>query len=137
MKSANLQRAVYSALVNDAAVSGLVQSVYADHPQPDEPEDDSVFPYITIGNDVATTWDSHTFDGGNHLVQIDVWSRSNNFLETKDVADAIRDLLHHQPLTIAAADHVLTINENNTFTRDPDGHTKRGMCMYRIILTED
>lgn len=130
MLSANLQAAIY------AALQPIGIDVYADHPQPDEPEDDSAFPYITIGNDVATTWDSHTFLGGSHLVQIDVWSRQNNFTEAKNTADAIRAALHYQPLTISGAKHVLTLNESNTFTRDPDGHTKRAMCMYRITLTE-
>lgn len=133
MQSANLQRAIFDKLNNDVALGALVVGVYAEHPQPDDAGSDADFPYVTIGTDIGTSWDTKTFNGGSHLIQIDAWSRANNFLEVKDIADAIRSALHYASLTIIGAEFVVSINESNTFTRDPDGHTKRALCMYRMM----
>lgn len=133
---AAVQTAVYSAVSNDAAISALVTGVYADVPQPTEPDDDSIFPYVTIGQDIASPWDSKTYFGTETTVQIDVWSRSNNYIEAKQISELILAALHHQPLIITGADHTMTVHQNTTVSIDPDGHTKRAMMMFSITATD-
>lgn len=137
MNADNLQRAIYSKLTGDATVSGLVTGVYADVQQPLDAGDSSAFPFITIGQDNLSSWDSKTFLGSEAVCQIDIWSRSNNFIEAKAIGSAVVNALHHQSLTIADASHVMTVQESSVYTRDPDGHTKRGLLSFRIFFVRD
>jgi len=136
MNEANLQRAIYAKLTNDAALMALIKGVYADVQQPNLPEDGASFPYVVIGQDTITSWDTKTDDGGNALCQIDVWSRQNNLLQAKDVGGAVYNALHQTSLSITGAEHVLTTVETATYSKDPDGHTKRGMVMVRVLYDE-
>lgn len=137
MNGDNLQKAIYSKLTGDATVSGLVTGVYADVQQPLDAGSDSAFPFITIGQDNLSSWDSKTFFGTEAVCQIDIWSRSNNFVQAKEIGSAIVNALHHQSLTIADASHVMTVQESSVYTKDPDGHTKRGMLMFRVYFVRD
>lgn len=136
MRAADLQRSIYGALTGDATLMALITGVYADVRQPDLPEADSDFPYVVIGQDNLSPFDTKTDNGASALCQIDVWSRQNNLTEAKDVASAIYAILQNGSLTITGADHILTRVESETFSSDPDGQTKRGMCMYRVIYDE-
>lgn len=136
MNAENLQRALYDALTGNAPLMALITGVYADVQQPNLPEDDALFPYVVIGQDNLTPFDTKTDNGASALCQIDIWSRSNNLLEAKTVARAIYDVLQKGNLTITDADHILTRIENQVFSKDPDGHTKRGMVMARVIYDE-
>ncbi len=136
MNSANLQIAIYDALTGDATLMALITGVYADVEQPDLPESEADFPYVVIGQDNLTPFDTKTDHGASALCQIDIWSRQNNLTEAKAVAKAIYDVLQKGSLTIADAHHILTRVESETFSKDPDGETKRGMCMYRVIYDE-
>lgn len=136
MITSAVQSAIYSKLTNDATLMALITDVYADHPQPNEPEDDSLFPYITIGQDTTAPWDSKTYFGSEAAVQIDVWSRSNNYIEVKNANERVLELLHHQPLAITGADHTMTIHQGSAFSIDADGHTKRALMTFRIYATD-
>ena len=136
MNEAALQQCIYTALTGNAALMALITGVYADVQQPNLPENDSDFPYVTIGNDVLTAWDTNTDFGASASCQIDVWSRQNNFMEAKAVGSAINNALHYQPLTITGSHHVQTRVESATYTPDPDGHTKRGMLLVRVLFDE-
>lgn len=136
MNEENLQRAIYAALTGDAALMALVTGVHVDVQQPNLPEDAAAFPYVVMGQDNITSWDTKSDNGGNALCQIDVWSRQNNLLEVKAIGSAIHAALHMQPLTITGAEHVLTAVETSTYSKDPDGHTKRGMVMVRVLYDE-
>lgn len=137
MNGDNLQRAVYAKLTNDATLMAIIVGVYADVQQPSDAGSDAPFPYVTIGSDNLSSWDSKTFFGTEALCQIDIWSRSNNFIEAKEIGDAITNALHHQSLTITDASHVMTVQQSSTYSKDPDGHTKRGMLMFRVVFTRD
>jgi hypothetical protein len=137
MNGDNLQKAIYSKLTGDATVSGLVTDVYADVQQPLDAGSDAAFPFITIGQDNLSSWDSKTFFGTEAVCQIDIWSRSNNFVQAKEIGSAIVNALHHQSLTIADASHVMTVQESSVYSKDPDGHTKRGMLMFRVYFVRD
>lgn len=137
MNGENLQRAIYSKLTGDATLMALIEGVYADVAEPLDAGTDAPFPYVTIGQDNMAPWDSKTFLGTDAICQIDIWSRANNFLEAKAIGTAIVDALHHQPLTITRASHVMTVSQSATYSKDPDGHTKRGMLMFRVSFVRD
>lgn len=135
MNADALQRALYLKLTGDIDVAAAVVGVYADVQQPAKPEDDAGFPYITIGRDNITPWDTKTDFGAEALCQIDVWSRSNNLIEVKEIGELIWFALHHRGLTIENSDHVMTVQQSANYLSDPDGHTKRAVLSFRITYT--
>lgn len=137
MNSENLQAAIYAKLTGNSALMALITGVYADVQQPLDAGSDAAFPYVTIGQDNASSWDTKTEFGTEALCQIDIWSRSNNFTQAKTIGSAITDALHQQPLTITGASHVLTFQQSEVYSKDPDGHTKRGMLMFRVVFTRN
>lgn len=136
MRAADLQRSIYGALTGDATLMALITGVYADVQQPDLPEADSDFPYVVIGQDNLSPFDTKTDNGASALCQIDVWSRQNNLTEVKEIGSAIYNVLQKGALTIVGAHHVLTRIEGETYSKDPDGQTKRGMIMARVVYDE-
>jgi len=136
MKTHNLQHAIYNALTGDAPLMALITGVYADVEQPNLPEEDGDFPYITFGKDVASMYDTKTKNGATALCQIDIWSRQNNLIEAKEIADAVYSVLQKGSLAITGANHIATRIERQEFTLDPDGQTKRGMVMARVVYDE-
>jgi hypothetical protein len=134
MKLAAVQAAVYAKLSGDATLAGLVGTrIYADVPQPLDAGDATLFPFILIGGDVASPWDARDFRGASLVAQVDVFSRAGDWIEAKNISDRCWALLHRQPLTITAATHVTTEMESVSFGMDPDGETRRGIALYRII----
>lgn len=132
MNADNLQRAIYTALTGDVALMALIVDVYADIPQPDEPETDADFPYVVIGKDALSDASTKTDDGVSAVAQIDVWSRENNYTEAKAVGSAVYNVLQKGDLTITGADHIATRAIGANYSVDPDGHTKRGLLTFSI-----
>lgn len=129
-----LQTALYGRLTGDAALMAIITAVLAQGDQDADSASLTPFPYVTIGGDTATPRDTKTGFGASVLAQIDVWSRSGNFLEAKNIASLIAGLLHHQPMTITGGHHVMTVQQSETYMIDPDGVTKRGLLMFRVDL---
>ena len=136
MKADNLQRAVYGVLNADATLSGLVVGVYADVADAHDGEDESLFPYVTLGPETALPWDTHTNLGAAALVQVDIWSRQNDYVEAKNIATVIHGLLHYQSLTITGASHVMTTLESTAYMLDPDGKTHHGAMTFRVVYDD-
>lgn len=139
MNAAALQQAIYARL-NDASVTSLLSTAYAplpaiftDVPQAIDPERETDFPYISIGADTITPYDTKDAPGGNALVQVDVWDRAASMLDIKAVADTVDARLRRQALTITGATHITTELESCIFTPDADGKTKRALMLYRVL----
>jgi len=135
MRQHNIHQAVYTKLSGDAALAALATGgIHADKAQPTDAGDATAFPYVTFGRNVTSPWDSKTTFGGQLSMQIDAWSRSNNYLEGEQIADRIHALLHHTKLDIDDCEHVMTTCESVTVTPDVDGHTKRALMLYRVVV---
>jgi len=139
MKSDDLQQAIYTRL-NDSSVTNLLSTYYSplpaiftDVPQADDSELETAFPFITIGGDTISPFDSKDDLGGSAIVQIDVWDRAASMLDLKTLVDAIDTRLRRQPLSIAGVTHITTELDSCVFSRDPDGKTKRALILYRVL----
>lgn len=108
-------------------------AIFTDIPQAADAEDPAYFPFVTIGADVITPFDTKDALGGNALVQVDVWERAASMLDLKEVVDVIDGRLRRQALSISGATHITTELESATFTRDQDGKTKRALLLYRVL----
>jgi hypothetical protein len=124
-----LQRAVYQALSGSSDLTALLGGarIYDDAPQA------AAFPFITLGQSVIRDWSTGTEDGAEHSLTLHVWSRGGGKKQTLQIVEAIKDVLHDQPLMLA--DHHL-INLRHEFSEarlDPDGDTFHGIVRYRAV----
>lgn len=138
IKSASLQFGVYARL-NDSSVTSLlsagysVAAIFTDVPQADDSGSTASFPYITIGNDTITPYDTKDDTGGNAVVQVSIWSRTSSDLQIKGIADAVYARMHHQPMTIADVTHITTEFESLNILDDPDGKTRQAVMLFRVL----
>jgi hypothetical protein len=124
-----LQRGVYQALAGSLDLTTLLGGVrvYDDAPQA------APYPFITLGQSVIRDWSTGTEDGAEHNLTLHVWSRSGGKKQALEIIEAIRAVLHDQPL--ALADHHL-VNLRHEFSEarlDPDGDTFHGVVRYRAV----
>ena len=136
MLADELQDAIRAKLEADVALVAAVTGIWVDVAQPDLPEADSALPYLTFGEDQISNWDTKTGNGASAVCQIDIWSRSNNLIEAKEIGKLVYRALHKGALTFATAAHVSTVVESQAYSNDPDGKTKRGITLVRVIYDE-
>lgn len=124
-----VQQAVHTALTGDAALIALVPAArITDHvPQ------DSAFPYISIGESSAGEWDSKDSDGMEQTLTIHAWSQYRGLKEVKQIMGAIVDALDKAALTVTGHDLVLLRFEFSDTMLDPDGLTRHGVQIYRVL----
>ena len=124
-----VQQAVHTALTGDAALIALVPAArITDHvPQ------DSAFPYISIGESSAGEWDSKDSDGMEQTLTINAWSQYRGLKEVKQIMGAIVDALDKAALTVTGHDLVLLRFEFSDTMLDPDGLTRHGVQIYRVL----
>lgn len=125
-----VQKAVYSALVNDSALAGLMGSppdIY------DNPPPNSDFPYVLIGESTAVDSDTKTTDGMEQTLTIHSWSRYRGQREVKLIMAAIVDALDDQALAVTGHTLInLRFEFSDTF-KDPDGLTRHGVQRFRVV----
>lgn len=124
-----LQRGVYQALAGSVDLTTQLGGVrvYDDAPQA------APYPFITLGQSVIRDWSTGSEDGAEHNLTLHVWSRSGGKKQVHEILEAIRAVLHDQPLVLA--DHHL-VNLRHEFSEarlDPDGDTFHGIVRYRAV----
>ena len=139
MKSGALQQAIYTRL-NHSSVTSLLSTAYSplvpifsDVPQASDSELDTAYPFISFGGDTINPFDDKDNPGGSGVVQIDVWDRASSMLDLKTLVDAIDARLRRQALSISGVTHITTELDSCTFSKDPDGKTKRAVILYRVL----
>lgn len=132
MKTAALQKSVYDRLTGYSPVSSAVVGVYSDVPQPEEPEDDAAFPYVTIGPIIPAPWSTDDTPGVTALVDVGVWSRTHSRLAAREVADLVYQALNRYQLSIAGVNTVDCLFEGATDLMDPDGKTHHEVVTFRV-----
>ena len=122
-----LQRGIYQALAGSLDLTTLLGGVrvYEHAPQ------SAPYPFITLGQSVIRDWSTGTEDSAEHNLTLHVWSRTGGKKQVLEIIEAIKDVLHDQPLTLP--DHHL-INLRHEFSEarlDPVGDTFHGVLRYR------
>lgn len=134
MNIEQLQQAVYDRLNGVAAITGAVTGIYTKAPQPDEAEDDSAFPYITIGPIIPGPMDTKDDDGGEVLVDVHIWSRSQSALTWRAIGDDVYDALQkYDALAVTGANVIDCRFDGSTDFEDPeDGQTWHYVLTFRV-----
>lgn len=142
MNPAALQQTIYDLLTGDATLLAALSSswgfdpVFADVPQVDEAEDPAYYPFISFGPDFSTPWDTKTTAGANAVLQLNIWSRAGDYMQVKQIAERVYTLTHRTALTISGQTHVTSDVESIEFSLDPDGETRRGLILLRVIYDD-
>ena len=141
MQTDVLQTAIYNRLITDAVlVAALSQSwglaaVFSDVPEING-DNNAFYPYISLGPEIASPFDTDGTEGASVTVQIDVWSRQSDFMQCKAIASLVHARLHRQPLTIAGAHWIDTQAQPMTQTLDPDGRTRHGILQFTVTYDD-
>jgi len=135
--TSEIQKAVYDRLNDNIALlqaevrNGNTLEVFDDvNPNP---EQNQIFPYVTVSDDSHNDWDDKTSDGWDSTIVTVTYSRYQGKLEAKKIDAAISTLLHHTTaLTIAGANSYDIYHESSVSGRDPDGKTVQTISRYRL-----
>ena len=124
-----VQKAVFSALAGDAALSAVLGGarVY-DYAPAHAP-----FPYITFGRSSSSDWSTASEDGAEHLFTVHVWSRARGRREVAALMELVRGRLHDADLALAG--HVL-VNLRHGFDDiryDDDHDVYHGAMQFRAV----
>jgi len=123
-----IQKAVLDKLKASVSLMAEVKGVF------DGVSEFQEFPYVTIGEDVISEWDTVSTAGGDGVITIHTWSRYAGRLETKQIFKSIYDALHNQSLTATGHDIISTMWVNETSFLDSDGLTRHGVQTYRVLI---
>lgn len=133
MKTAALQQALYDRLSGFTALTDLVEAIYTRVPQASESEDDSVYPFVTIGPFNVTPFDTKIDNGGTVVVQVHIWSRGNSDLAWRAIEEQVYNALHkYTDLAVTGANLIDCLFESSTDTDDPDGLTTHVIMSFRV-----
>lgn len=140
MSEASIQRAVFARLTAFGALTSLLadgaDSVHDQVPQAAKGEDNSPYPFVTVGDDVHSVWDTDDTDGLESDITVHVWSRHRGRIEVKDIQAKVKAALHHNPLQVDGVPVVLLHFVDSSAVRDPDGLTQHGVQSFRMLSSE-
>jgi hypothetical protein len=134
-----LQAAVYTRLNNYAALTAVIGSnkVFDFVPESATP------PYVVIGDDTATDWDTKDTSGWNFTVTIHCWSfEAAGRKQVKSILSHVFDALHQQEASITVSGfnliHIRREFQETFQEAAGEGQTDRfyhGVARYRAVVT--
>ncbi|MDA0780675.1 MAG: DUF3168 domain-containing protein [Rickettsiales bacterium] len=123
----DMQKALYDALTGDATLTGLITGVY------DHVEQETAFPYVTIGESSINAFDTKDTDGMEHILTINSWSRKRGRKEIKQIHAEIYRILQNQNISISNQHIILIQFDFEEIYLDPDGLTYHGVLRFRCL----
>ena len=135
--AAETRKAVWQKLLAASAVTNLVSTRIYDHPL-----QGVSFPYIQIGDQEQSEFDTFSTNGMDSTLTIHCWTRPGGTggplgrKQADDIMAAVFDALHRQSLSVTGQNHVFTHREFINVSLDPDGRTYHGISRYRIVTME-
>ena len=135
MKLETLQQAVYDRLSAVSAITDAVTGIYTTAPQAAESEDDSAFPYLTIGPVATTPDDDKDQNAVNALFDVHIWSRSQSALTWRAIADDVYAALQRHDLSVTGANVIECRFDGGVEFQDPeDLRTWHSVLTFRVLM---
>lgn len=124
-----VQTEIYQCLLADQALSAAISNrIYDSVPQ------DATFPYVTIGEDIHSAWDTHYEVGSWVSITIHVWSRHKGKQETKSIQGLIYNALHRVSLSSPGFNFTAVDFDSSQSFLDADGLTRHGVSTFRVLV---
>ena len=132
LHSWELQKAIFTKLNGNVdGLSGANISVYDDIPQ------DTVYPYVQIGEETSANDGTKTLDAVEHTLTIHVWSQYRGRREIKTIMTSVYDLLHNTAISVSGASLVNVRQEFSTTLAENDGITRHGVMRFRAVVFDN
>ncbi|MDE3810439.1 DUF3168 domain-containing protein [Sinorhizobium meliloti] len=123
-----LQGAIVARLKADVGLMALVNGVY------DQPPDTAFAApkesYVTIGEAQFLRDDATCVNGGEVYLTLHAWSRKVGYPVAKQIADAVAEILHLAPLTLATNRLISIMHRQTRVFRDTDGLTSHAVIDF-------
>lgn len=141
-----VQIAVFNALSANANLTALLAprigsplspAIYDTVIQPTDSGDNSIFPYVIIGDDDLNDWSTDTASGAEAILTLHSWSRAQNQRESKRILGEIYNSLNRAELTLQDHEFIgIEFEGQQPVVLDPDQETYHGVISFRTLLDE-
>lgn len=122
-----LHEAFYKQLSEDAFLKSKVTGVY------DYVDENTKFPYVTIGNPTVSPFDTKTSHGEEVLVNLHVFSKYKGQTETFDILNLMIRAATKEDLQLEGGFAVFRMElEGMNVITDIDGKTKHGIARFKV-----
>jgi len=127
------QVAIYSRLTTETTLS-----VYDDVPDVPAGMPDESFPYVVVGEDLLTPWDTDDTIGQQVLLNIYCWSRYSGKKEVKGMMGQIYTALHRSAPALVSPGlrFVDCLFEFGQVLDMADGKTRQGILRFRLTMQQ-
>jgi hypothetical protein len=124
-----LRAAIYDALLADGALSAVLGGprVYDEAPQ------DTVFPYVTLGEMRLADASTASEAGLAHQLTLHAWSRQGGHREAHEIAGALLQALDDAPLVLDGHELVDLRFALADIRREADGRTYHALVRFRAL----
>lgn len=100
----------------------------------DDVPEETVYPYVILGEETATNDGSKTLDGVEHTLTIHAWSQYRGRREIKEIMQSVYSLLHNSDITVSGASLVNLRQEFATTLSENDNITRHGVMRFRAVV---
>ncbi len=125
-----LQKAIFAALSQDGALTGLLGGLRVFDRVPAS----TPFPYVTFGRTSLYDWSTGTERGAEQLFTLHVWSKAQGKSETLAILERIAALLDDRPLTLDGHALVSMRLEFSEVRHDEDLAVHHGLARFRALM---
>lgn len=127
--AAELQKAIFAALADDAALVALLGGARIF----DRAPSNVAFPYITFGRTSIYDWSTGTETGTEQLFTLHVWSKAKGKKETLDIMELARARLDDASLTLEGH-HLVNLRLEFAEARHDDNlSVHHGLLRFRAV----
>lgn len=123
-----LQKAVFAALLGEAALTAEVGDRVFDHAPANV-----AFPYVSFGRTSIYDWSTGTESGTEQLFTVHVWSKAKGKKQTLDIMDVARARLEAGGLSMAGHHLVNLRLEYSEARYNEDQSVYHGLLRFRAV----
>ena len=128
---AQLRRALFVRLDTRPNALG-VTPVYDYVPQGQE----IVAPYVALGDMDSDKQDTDTSEGATVVCSLHLFSSYKGAQEITGLMDAVKSLLHNEPLTVTGSEVILVTVEDGEIQTAADGVTREAILRVRVLVDD-
>lgn len=127
-----LHMAVYERLNTDTDLNNLITGVY------DHVRETAVMPYVTIGEQTISTFDTKINSGENITLVLHGWSNYSGKKEAYEMIDLMLQAFSKAPLSIEGGFSLVNFRRESgtTVIQDIDGSTYHAILRVRAYITQ-
>ena len=124
------QKAVYAQLTGDSTLMAMVTGVY------DYVQEETAYPYITIGNITGSEWTTLATSGVQVALTVEVFTRDRGRKTAADIIQRVHELLHDANLAVTGKTLVNLYFDSSDITLGRDGLSYQGNAVFKASIQD-